>query len=84
MDVAPSHIDIYFNDRSFRIMEKLKEKASELDVPVVQLAMAWPMTDPTVTAVLVGARETRHIDNEIAAYQMALDPDLRAEMSAWN
>ena len=84
MDVAPSHIDIYFNDRSFRIMEKLKEKARDLDVPVVQLAMAWPMTHPTVTAVLVGAREIRHIDNAIAAYQMALDPDLRAEMSAWN
>ena len=84
MHVAPAHIDIYFNDRSFRVMDKLKEKSAEMGLPVAQLAMAWVMTHPAITAVLVGARETRHIDNAIAAYDMALDPDLRAEMSAWN
>ena len=84
MHVAPSHIDIYFNDRSFRIMDRLKEKAGEMGIPVVQLAMAWSMTHPASTAVLVGARETHHIDNAIAAHEMGLDPDLRAEMSAWN
>ena len=84
MHVAPAHIDIYFNDRSFRIMDRLEEKSVEMGVPVVRLAMAWAMTHPAVTAVLVGARETRHIDNAIAAYDMGLDPDLRAEMSAWS
>ena len=84
MHVAPAHIDIYFNDRSFRIMDRLEEKSAEMGVPVVRLAMAWAMTHPAVTAVLVGARETRHIDNAIAAYDMGLDPDLRAEMSAWS
>ena len=84
MHVAPAHIDIYFNDRSFRVMDHLREKAAELGIPVVQLAMAWAMTHPAMTAVLVGARETRHIDNAIAAYEMGLDPALRDEMSAWN
>ena len=40
-------------------------------------------THPAVTAVLIGARETRHIDNALKAYEMGLDPDPRAEMSAW-
>ena len=84
MHVAPAHIDIYFNDRSFRVMDKLKEKSAEIGLPVVQLAMAWVITHPAITAVLVGARETRHVDNAIAAYEMGMDPDLRAEMSAWN
>ena len=48
-----------------------------------RLAMAFAMTHPDVTAVLVGARATRHIDNAVDAYEMGLDPDLRAEMSTW-
>ena len=43
MDVAPGHIDIYFNDRSFNIVDKLKLKSEELGVPITQLAMAWVM-----------------------------------------
>jgi aryl-alcohol dehydrogenase-like predicted oxidoreductase len=51
---------------------------------MVKLAMAWCMSHPDVTSVLVGARETRHIDNGIEALATGLDPELRAEMSAWN
>lgn len=84
MHVAPAHIDIYFSDRSFRVMEKLKEKSVETGLPVVQFAMAWVISHPAITAVLVGARETKHVDNAVAAYEMGMDSDLRAEMSAWN
>ena len=82
-DTAPGHIDIYFNDRSFNVVDALRAKSEEMGVTMVKLAMAWAMTHPAVTAALVGARETRHIDNAIEAYEMALDLELRAEMSAW-
>lgn len=83
-DISPSHADIYFNDRNFRIVERLRAKAAELGVPMVRLAMAWAMTNPDVTSVLVGARTTNHIDNAIEAYEQGLDPALRAEMTAWD
>ena len=82
-DIMPAHADIYFNDRNFRTIERLRAKAAEMGVPMVRLAMAWSMTHPAITAVLVGARETGHIDNALAAFEMGLDPELRAEMSAW-
>ena len=41
------------------------------------------LLDIAITAVLVGAREPAHIDNALAAYEMGLDPDVRAHMSAW-
>ena len=82
-DVSPGHADIYFTDRNFGIVEQLRAKADELGVPMVRLAMAFVMTHPDVTAALVGARETRHIDNAVEAYEMGLDPELRAEMAAW-
>ena len=45
--------------------------------------MAWVMTHPAVTAVLIGARTESQIDNAIEARALGLDPDLRAEMSSW-
>ncbi len=82
-DIIPAHADIYFNDRNFRTVERLRAKAAEMGVPMVRLAMAWSMTHPAITAVLVGAREPGHIDNALAAFSMGLDPELRAEMSSW-
>ena len=82
--ISPGHADIYFNDRNFRVVEKLREKSDEMGVPMVKLAMGWAMTNPDVTAVIVGARGASHIDNALEAYADGLDPDFRAEMSAWN
>jgi aryl-alcohol dehydrogenase-like predicted oxidoreductase len=81
--IAPNHIDMYFHERGWRVLSRLREKSADLGMPMVKLAMAWTMSHPDVTAVLVGARESRHIDNALEAYEMAMDQDLRAEMSAW-
>jgi aryl-alcohol dehydrogenase-like predicted oxidoreductase len=82
-DVIPGHADVYFSDRNFRVVERLRDKAAQLGLPMVRLAMAWAMTNPDVTAVLIGARTQSHIDNALAAHDLHLDPGLRAEMSAW-
>ena len=81
--MSPGHADIYFSDRNFGVVDRLRAKAAELGVPMVRLAMAWAMTHPDVTCVLIGARTTEHIDNALQAYEEGLDPGLRAEMAAW-
>ena len=82
MDVAPAHIDIYFNERSFNIVDNLKHKSDQLGVPITQLAMAWAMSHTSVTAVLAGAKSISHLKSAINAYNMDLGK-LRNEMSAW-
>ena len=79
----PGHADQYFSDRNFRILDLLKEKEAELGIPSIQLAMAWAMTHPDVTAVLIGARNAEHIDNAVAALERGMDPELRREMASW-
>ena len=81
--VIPAHADIYFNERNFKLIERLREKSNQLGVPMVRLAMAWVMTHPDVTSVIVGARTTSHLDNAFEARAMNLDPVLRAEMTGW-
>ena len=82
--IKPGHADLYFSERNFRVVELLREKSREVGLPMVRLAMAWAMTHPDVTSVLVGARNLDHIGNALAAFEMKLDLTLRAEMSSWN
>ena len=82
-DVAPGHIDLYFSERNFKVVDMLRDRAAALGLPMARLAMAWAMKHPAVTSVLVGARTPAHVDNALAAFEMRLDPDLRAEMSGW-
>ena len=82
-DVLPGHATIYFKDQNFQIVDKLREKAEQLDIPMVRLAMAWAMANTDVTSIIVGARKMDHIDNAITAYRMKLDPHLLEEMTSW-
>lgn len=83
MDIAPGHMEYYWNDRGFRVDQGLREKSASLGIPIVKLAMAWAMTHPDVTSVLIGVREPRHIDNALEAYGMGMSQELRSEMSSW-
>ena len=83
-DISPAHADIYFNDRNFRVLEKLRAKAVEMDESMVYLAMSWVLGHPDVTSVLVGARHAGHIDNAIRARDEGISQALRDEISAWD
>tara|TARA_Y100000588_G_scaffold214196_1_gene228084 strand:+ start:421 stop:1404 length:984 start_codon:yes stop_codon:yes gene_type:complete len=83
-DVIPAHANDYFSERNFRMVEELRRKSQEVGESMVRLAMAWVMTHPDVTSVLVGTRKKEHIDNALEALNAGLAEDLRAEMSAWD
>ena len=79
--INPTMADRYFSSGSFRVVERLRQKSSALGVPMAQLSLAWAMTHPAVTTVLIGPRTTRHIDDAVAAYEMLMDEALRSELS---
>ncbi|MCY3556547.1 MAG: aldo/keto reductase [Gemmatimonadetes bacterium] len=82
-DVIPGHADIYFNDRNFRNVERLRALADTRGLPMVRMAMAWTMGHPDITSVLVGARHAGHLDNAFDALDLRADTELRDEMSSW-
>ena len=73
----------YLTDRNFQVLEFVRSRAESLGIPVVQLAQAWVMTHPSVTSVIIGPRTTEQIDDAVAAHERGLDPEVRAELSAW-
>jgi aryl-alcohol dehydrogenase-like predicted oxidoreductase len=80
-EVAP--VTYRFSERNLKIVESLRSLAETRGVPMARLAMAWAMTHPSVTSVVIGPRNAEQIDEAVAAREMGLDPELRAEMSAW-
>ena len=81
--VIPGHADIYFSDRNFQILERLRLEAQAREVPMVRLAMAYALTHPQVDSVLIGARTIAHVDNALKTLGTELEPEVREEMSAW-
>ena len=79
--IMPTYTERYFTSGSFRVVERLRQKSSALGVPMAQVSLAWAMTHPAVTTVLIGPRTTRHIDDAVAAYEMVMDEALRSELS---
>jgi len=82
-DVIPGHVDIFFNERNFAMVRELGRLSERMGVPMVKLAMAWALRNPDLTAVLIGARTTEHIDNAIEAMQMELPDECYEEMNGF-
>ena len=83
-DVIPGHVDVYFHEGSFRIVERLRRMASRTGFPMVQLAMRWVLNREQVDSVLIGARKNGHLDNAFQAMEMNFPSEWMAEMDSWN
>jgi aryl-alcohol dehydrogenase-like predicted oxidoreductase len=63
----------YSTDADFDVVDRLTEVAAGRGVPAAQVALAWLLHKPAVTAPIVGATKQRHIDDALAAVELRLD-----------
>jgi aryl-alcohol dehydrogenase-like predicted oxidoreductase len=82
--VVPGHADVYFSERNFRIVERLREMSQRLGIPAARLALWWVLQDRAVDTVLVGARTVSHLENAVEALRLELPPEVYEEMNSWN
>ncbi len=62
----------YNADADFDVADRLAEVAAERDAPPAQVALAWLLSRPGVTAPIVGATRLGHITDAVAASQLTL------------
>jgi 1-deoxyxylulose-5-phosphate synthase len=67
--------DSLYGDRDFDVVERAAEVAGERDVPPAQVALAWLLHKPGVTAPIVGATKIGHLEDALAAADLALSED---------
>ncbi len=67
--------NLYSEPSDFDVVERVAEVAGERGVPPAQVALAWLLHRPGVTAPIVGATKPGHVQDAIAAEQLQLSDD---------
>jgi len=65
---------LYTPELDFAVVNRVAEVAAARGVPAAQVALAWLLHKPGVTAPIVGATKLDHLDAAVAAEQLTLDP----------
>lgn len=66
----------------YEVAEKFTDYAQDKGFAPATLAVAWVMTHPAVTAPIIGARNVAQLEDSLAALDVHMTPDWRAEISA--
>ena len=64
---------LYMPDVDFAVVDRVAELAGERGVSQAQVALAWLLHKPAVTAPIVGATKVGHLEDALAAEQLSLD-----------
>ena len=72
--------ELYGRDEDFDVVDAVVEIARERDVAPAQVAVAWLLGKPAVTAPILGATRVEHVDDALAAVDLALALDETAQL----
>ncbi|HEX3647638.1 MAG TPA: aldo/keto reductase [Pseudonocardiaceae bacterium] len=70
-----------YQDTDRAIVERVAAIANEHAVPRAQVAMAWLLRNPLVTAPIVGTTKPHHLDDAVAALDIELTDDEIAKLT---
>jgi len=66
---------LYYQDSDFKIVDRVTELAKQRGVSNMQIALAWILQQPGITAPIIGASKAHHLEEAIAAMDVRLSPD---------
>src|SRR5580698_9189790 len=71
---------LYKPEVDFAVVDRCAEVAAERGVPPAQVALAWLLARPGVTAPIVGATKLGHVEDALAAEQLSLSEEEMARL----
>jgi len=80
----PMHRERYGSPAYYETAERLTAHARERGLHPATLAVAWVMAHPAVTAPIIGARNVEQLEASLAAADVSMTPEWRAEISAFS
>jgi len=66
---------MYFKESDFQVLERVLDLAKRRGVPPAQIALAWLLHQPGVTAPIVGVSKVFQLEEAVAALDIKLTPD---------
>lgn len=73
---------MYYQPSDFTVVERLSEIAQRRGLSNAQVAMAWILSKPGVTAPIIGASKMKHLEEAIAALGVGLTEEEIAALEA--
>lgn len=66
---------LYYQDSDFAVVDQVTAIAQKRGIPNAQVALAWLLAQPGVTAPIVGASKMGHLEDAVAALDLRLSPE---------
>jgi 1-deoxyxylulose-5-phosphate synthase len=66
---------LYGRPEDYDVIDRLRALADDRGLPPAQVALAWLLHKPGVTAPIVGATKPGHLEDALAAAELKLSPD---------
>ncbi len=76
-----SEVEKYLTDKGFAVLAALDAVAAETGAQLAQVALAWMMAQPAVTAPIASATTVRQVEELLAAMELELTPDQLARLN---
>jgi len=67
--------DMYYRDDDFKVVERVSEIAEKRGVSNMQVALAWVLAQPGITAPIIGSSKMEHLEDNLRALDLKLDAD---------
>ncbi|MBN1995441.1 MAG: aldo/keto reductase [Anaerolineae bacterium] len=66
---------------TFAAIEEIRRISQKIEQPMANVSMAWLLHQPGITSIIVGARHPGQIERNVKAVNLALAPDIIAELN---
>lgn len=79
---ATDALSAMYRDDDFDVVDAVRAIAERRGVPMAQIAIAWMLSKPAISAPIIGATKVKHIEDAAAATDITLEPDEIAALEA--
>ena len=77
---GPRYRERYWHDREFETVEDIRLVADEAGLPMAQMAVAWVLANPVITAPIIGASRPEQLRDSLAAADQPLPADVKERL----
>ena len=75
-------VGLYEGEKDWEIVDATRAIAAERGVPMAQIALAWLLSKPAVTAPIIGATKMYQLEEALGAVEIVLSADEIARLEA--
>lgn len=65
----------FYSDEDLTIAQRVSDVAEARGLPMAQVALAWLLSKPVITAPIIGATKLQYLDDAVAALSVQLTPE---------